>query len=284
MAYEARVVADSVSENDHRLTTVEFSLPKCLQAEFNTHRSLSKNSGSSRAIPLARILEQVKTDPVLPVYLGRNRRGMTADEELDDDSKARVIARILRLRDFAVEEAMALGDLELHKQTVNRYLEAFMWQQIIASGTNEAWSHFFALRDHKDAQPEMRCAAQAIKVAMNDSTPVLLGEGEWHLPLIRPDETEWAKQNMPTAVKLCVGRCAATSYFRQNEVRSREADLRLYEGLKADGHMSPFEHVARPMTTKELEQNPHSGNFIGWHQHRKDIPNEDNFSRMTTGA
>jgi hypothetical protein len=52
-----------------------------------------------------------------------------------------------------------------------------------------------------------------------------------------------------------------------------------------NGHMSPFEHVARPINTGKgdlyspfLDFTNRSGNFLGWHQYRKDIPNEADFS------
>jgi hypothetical protein len=37
------------------------------------------------------------------------------------------------------------------------------------------------------------------------------------------------------------------------------ADVTLYDRLAESGHMSPVEHVARPMTPAELEQSEWSG-------------------------
>jgi len=47
----AFILADSISPAGHRLTTFEIQLPKVLLAEYNTHRALSRNFSSSRAIP-----------------------------------------------------------------------------------------------------------------------------------------------------------------------------------------------------------------------------------------
>jgi hypothetical protein len=45
--------------------------------------------------------------------------------------------------------------------------------------------------------------------------------------------------------------------------------------------MSPFEHVARPMTDDEVASSgAYSGNFKGWHQYRKEILHENDFSKV----
>ncbi len=49
----AKVIADSVSPEGIRMTTMEIEYPRFILAELNTHRMLSKNSASSRAIPQA---------------------------------------------------------------------------------------------------------------------------------------------------------------------------------------------------------------------------------------
>ena len=52
-------------------------------------------------------------------------------------------------------------------------------------------------------------------------------------------------------------------------------------------HLSPFEHVARPQQPSDLGpvQGVHFwGNFRGWVQMRREIPNEDNALRMIEAA
>ena len=51
--YQANVVADSVSEDGYRLTTMVVNMPRIILAEFNTPRVFSRNSASTRAIPIA---------------------------------------------------------------------------------------------------------------------------------------------------------------------------------------------------------------------------------------
>ena len=63
---KAEIIADSLSPQGHRLTTFICVFPRIVLAEFNTHRMLSRNSASSRAIPFNKMLEMVKTNPFIP--------------------------------------------------------------------------------------------------------------------------------------------------------------------------------------------------------------------------
>lgn len=93
MSYSAKILCDSVhSETGVRLTTMEITFPRIVLAEFNTHRVLSRNSASSRAIPISKMIERVKTDPFVPVWWGRNQKGMQAAEELTEAMRGIAIA------------------------------------------------------------------------------------------------------------------------------------------------------------------------------------------------
>ena len=65
-AYECKVLADSVSPEGARLTTMEVTFPRIILAEMNTHRVFSRNSASSRAIPIKKRIEMVKKHPYVP--------------------------------------------------------------------------------------------------------------------------------------------------------------------------------------------------------------------------
>ncbi len=47
----ATIVADSINSQGDRLTSLLITFPRILLSEVNTHRMLSKNTSSSRAIP-----------------------------------------------------------------------------------------------------------------------------------------------------------------------------------------------------------------------------------------
>lgn len=303
MAYHAEIIADSINMRDERLTTFEVTMPRIVLAEFNTHRMFSRNSASSRAIPVEKQLTRVLDDPFVPVYWGTNQSGMQAAAELSDDEtiqakeiwlRARdqavlgavaLIGGLTRLRDGSLQERIAALQAEsvhmnqalttpLHKQIANRLLEPFMWHTVIVTATD--WSNFFALRANPMAQPEIQHAAYMMRDRYTEHTPLPLTEEQWHLPLVQPDET-----GQPTNAlkKIAVGRCARVSYLTHDTgKRDTEKDIQLHDSLLSSGHMSPFEHIARPMTPEEAQQSTYSGNFRGWHQYRKDIAHEDDYS------
>ncbi len=44
----------------------------------------SRNSASSRAIPTSKLIQRVENEPAMPVEWGKNKKGMSAEEELDE--------------------------------------------------------------------------------------------------------------------------------------------------------------------------------------------------------
>nr|AIA11820.1 Thymidylate synthase complementing protein [uncultured bacterium] len=249
MGYNAEVIADSVSERGHRLTTLEATFPRIVLSEFNTHRVLSRNSASSRAIPVAKQLERIKNDPYIPEYWGKNQPGMKAYEQLGAAGIAAAKSEWLHARDAAVTSAEKLLDIGLHKQLANRILEPFAWHTVLVTATE--WNNFYALRANPDAQPEIRTIAEQMQDAMNGSTPKLLKEGEWHLPLIQPDEFNGMFEHTEAAQQISSGRSARVSYMTHHGIRDKAKDIELYDSLRTGGHMSPLEHVARPFTPGE---------------------------------
>jgi thymidylate synthase ThyX len=302
MGFEAKVLADSVAPPGHRLTTLEATFPRFVLAEFNTHRVFSRNSASSRAIPVAKQLRRVLDDPYVPIEFGSNKPGMQAGPPLTGKARDAAEAEWLAARDDAVRHVLGLitnpenvggfddlhacleaaqGSqkeppaewLNVHKQVANRLLEPFMWHTVIVSSTT--WENFWNLRCHPDAQPEIRLIATKMRDAVERSVPTRLEPDEWHLPLVGQAEREEASSPEELA-KISVGRCARVSYLTHVGTRDLSADIALYDRLLESGHMSPMEHVARPMTPAELEQSEWSGNFQGWIAHRKLIAGESN--------
>lgn len=292
MAYAAKVVLDSVSEVGDRLTTMEVTFPRMVLAEFNTHRMFSRNSASSRAIPVEKQLARIKEDPFIPVHWGKNQSGMQANTELDVADIALAKDEWLLARDYAVLQVEKLLEVGLHKQITNRLLEPFMWHTVIVTATE--WSNFFALRANPDAQPEIRVIAEMMKGLYETSQPNLLKENEWHLPYIQPEERDGVFEFTENARRISAARCARVSYLTHDGNRDLSADMTLYTRLVSGGHMSPLEHVAKPAFHEEStpfqyrisgwdDGDPHNvsewhGNFKGWKQLRKFTFNEHDFS------
>lgn len=268
----ARVIADSINPDGQRLTTIEATFNRYILAELNTHRVLSRNSASSRAVPVKRIMHQVWSDPALPISWGANQAGMQARSELVGWRQRLARRLFLFARIPALAVAWMLTRVGLHKQVVNRILEPWVWHTAIVSGTE--WENFFKLRLHPDAQPEFQELARCMKAAMDASLPQRLEWGMWHQPYLQPEDWAAAASSpvtipglIPSTVLMSVARCAAVSYVRQGEKRDPRKDIELSIRLRDSGHWSPFEHVA-------LAETGPSGNFNGFKQLRKFYPGE----------
>jgi hypothetical protein len=221
----------------------------------------SRNSASSRAIPVSKMLSKVRDTPAEPLWWGKNQSGMQANEELVGDVLVAVQEEWRCARVDALRHAKNLSDLGLHKQCANRRIEADLWTTVIISATE--LDNFFHQRCHWAAQPEMRMPAEAMKEAYDASTPVLVQEGQWHLPYLQLDEQGI---DLETQKQICVARCARVSYLTHDGKRDIDKDLELFgklthrESPNEPVHFSPLEHVATPGFS--------SGNFKGWTQFR----------------
>lgn len=266
--YSAKIIADSVSEAGARITTMEVVFPRIVLAEFNTHRMFSRNSASSRAIPVEKMIKAVIEHPYVPSYWGKNQKGMQSEQEVDSATQGQAERAWLFARDQMVDRAKFLLDLGIHKQFTNRLLEPFMWHTVIVTATE--WSNFFNLRNHPAAHPDIRIPAQLMQQQYQMSTPKLVKYGDWHLPYIQDDELEMDVRDL---VKISSGRCARVSYLTHAGIRDPQEDVNLCGKLLEGGHMSPLEHPATP--ANNLESKEFFNNFKGWIQYRWYIPGED---------
>ena len=80
----AKVLARSVGQDAPPLTSFQLRYPLQIHAELLTHRMFSRNARSSRAVPTARMIEEVKSAPFIPRYWGANQKGMQATEECNE--------------------------------------------------------------------------------------------------------------------------------------------------------------------------------------------------------
>jgi thymidylate synthase ThyX len=257
----AKCVAASVNSYGRAIHTLELQYPRFIHSEFMTHRVFSRNAASSRAIPVSKMIQQVRNDPTMPIHWGKNQPGMQAHEQLADTVEVQQQWRNAA-RDAAnrAEQMSALG---LHKQVVNRVLEPFQLMRTIVTSTT--WENFLHLRDHPDAQPEIQALAQAMRVAL-ETEPEKLIPGQWHLPYVKAGERDLYKREV--LLKLSTARCARVSYLTHDGAEPDiSKDVELYERLVGSHpiHASPAEHQATPSEFADHQ----SGNFVGWIQHRK---------------
>jgi thymidylate synthase ThyX len=142
----ATVVADSVSPHGHRIATLEVVIPRIVLAEFNTHRVFSRNSASSRAIPIGRMLESVKEHPFVPYAWQKEHTGMQGSDYIKDPRKIeRLNQDWLLASDHAIRMAREIAVVEqATKQLANRLLEPFMYHRVLVTSTE--WDNFLNLR------------------------------------------------------------------------------------------------------------------------------------------
>lgn len=281
------------------LITYLLRYPRFIHAEVMTHRMFSRNASSSRATPVARIIDDILRDPAMPVHWGKNQKGMQADEETDypifintfydadgvpDHHTMEYVPEQAWLfaRDRAIEVARAFDSAGYHKQVVNRIIEPF--SHITVAVTSSNFDNFFSLRRHKDAQPEIKVLADAMWDALQLSTPSLLSPGQYHLPFVTADDIALGL-SQDELVQISVARAARTSYLTHDgRVPNAEEDLKLYVRLvgSAPLHASPAEHQAtadEPIyvtpNVARYENEHLSGNFApGYIQFRKTLPDE----------
>lgn len=191
MKIQATVVADTLSPQGHRLTTLQITFPRMILSELNTHRILSKNSASSRAIPFAKMLKAVIDNPFIPIAWQKEHKGMQGTEYITD------VPTIQGLQHWwftacneAVEEAISMAELGCTKQLCNRLLETYMWHTVLISGTE--WENFFHLRCPQyvvnGESPSYFMSRKALLNSIKDFPQV-------HEAVSKRTEVEWLQQN-----------------------------------------------------------------------------------------
>jgi thymidylate synthase ThyX len=264
----AKIIEDSLSPHEVRLTTFSLVYPRFIHAEVMTHRVFSRNAASSRAIPIKKVMEQLEQNPAMPTYWGKNRKGMQATEELTGTARDEAIKEWLAARDSALKHARRLEELGVHKQTANRLLEPWMLMNTIITATD--WDNFFNLRADASAQPEFHALAEAMLEQMNTCNPLEVGWDYWHLPYVTEEERN--STTVDVLAMYSVARCARVSYKTHEGKVDKDRDIERYKELLQSGHMSPFEHQATPSQFPD-RKDARCGNFRGWVQYRKMLPN-----------
>ena len=287
------------------LATFEIVFPKVLLAELNTHKDLSRNYSSSRAIPSTKF---VQIDNFEPLYWGKNQAGMVAqNEELEERIRNQAESVWRYLVDECEKGTQKLAELGLHKQWANRPCDWHNMAKGVISATN--WESFLWLRDADDAQPVIQVLAKQIKHFFDNNEPKVLNPGEYHLPYIQGIRDNFGVMRYYTlnnnevtpndANTISAAQCAATSY--RTEMIGLEKAKEIWNKLFATDrpHMSPTEHIATPMGKYEkdsgslmsflcntpgvthLKKNPLrlcSGNFQGFIQQRAVLEETKNFN------
>lgn len=302
---KVQLIKDSIA-NSIRISTFILEYPRFIHSEVLTHRMLSRNAASSRAIPTSAIIQNIRDNPAKAVWWGKNMSGMQAKEALTGWRFVLAKAVWASARELSILGARLLNRIGLHKQLANRILEPFQNIRVVVTATE--WNNFFALRNHQDAQPEFAALARMMKEAMEDSRPAVLQPGEWHIPyMVRSTNDEgntfWHSVAdgkvscqgylLEDALMISASMAAQESYRKSDPSleKAKKIFTQLVESKPC--HASPVEHQAMAMEhhtnypvpdTNEWPQGiTHidrnnlfwSGNLRGWIQHRQLVPNHD---------
>ena len=288
----AEVLLDSKSPNGARITSVIATIPRFILAELNTHRSFSRNSASSRAVPFEMMIQKCENERFIPIAWMKEHKGMQGSEYFNEKKSLQLDAQWNKMADAAIKGAIKLHNRfedQVTKQMCNRALESYMYHKVLITSTE--WENFFAQRADSAAEIHFKDFAEKLLVALNESTPTQLEYGEWHLPYadykslpkletcffgnedvlygLESLSNDFDKETL-IRLKLSTARCARTSFDNFNGDTNYIDDVNLFKKLIDPGHMSPTEHQAFCTGYATFE-----GNFKGFAQFRKMIIGEN---------
>lgn len=277
----SEIVCDSINPCGVRIVTQKLTYPRIVHSEFLTHRVFSKNASSSRAVPAKRMINNVVSNPFIPIEFQKAHSGMQGSENMIGSEKEDAIALWLESRDVAIIQAYKMLEAGITKQLINRILEPYQYYQVLMTSTE--FDNFFELRDHEAAEIHIQALARTMQESMNLSIPKELEVGEWHIPYgdnmsyhelynIVSDNGRWSffaepvEEIQELKLKIATARCARISYETLGDEPNIDykADLKLYNTLLESKHFSPFEHCALAQ-----EDNKFYKNFKGWKQFRE---------------
>lgn len=270
--YAKIIEASKCIETNAKLVTFELFFPRWILAEQNTHRIFSRNTGSSRAIPLVRMLRSLWNTPAVPFFWGANKAGMQSSEDLPfwKAKLCQLAWSVHRLATFGT--VYFLNKMGLHKQWANRLLEPHTYiRQVV---TSSDWDNYLNLRLHDDAQPEIIALAYLMKKALDNCVFRSVSNTHkgnalhWHLPYVTFEEKTQNQGEPQYLAMLSAARCARTSYLTQEGMEPNPAkELLTFNKLvkSVPIHASPLEHQAYAMKSK----NGQSRNFKGFKQYRE---------------
>jgi len=298
MTITAKIIADSTDQKGVRIITFELDYPRFIHSELMTHRVFSRNSASSRAIPIQSMIDNIRANPATPIHWGKNQTGMQAKQELTGVELEAAQTQWGAAATDALYWSYRLSTNGTHKQIANRITEPFQHMKVVVTSTE--WNNWFWLRNHPDAQPEIAELAKQMLIAMENSKTEVLKHGEWHLPYVKTYRdtedsvrTYWddevAQITLQQAIMISASSCAQVSY-RKNDTSLEKAEV-IYKRLieSEPCHASPVEHQAMcydqhiglgefgewPVGYTHIDRKGQlwSNNFRSWIQNRALIPN-----------
>lgn len=299
-------IQGSIAPNGTKITTLVLEYPRVIHAQLLTHRVFSKNSSSSRAVPIKSAIDQIDQNPAQYIWT-ENQSGMSGEVITDPVKLNKINEAMTNLWNQVKQTVLYLGSkeseggLNVHKQNAARPLEYYQNIRIVLTSTE--WINWDWLRIDSAAQPEIAQLAKMMYEVRESAEYMKLAEGEWHVPFItrkinkngklsyHHPETD-AELTVQEAKELSMSICAQTSFRKEDYSDKKTENVigKLFTGNKV--HASPSEHQATPIPNftgsfyetsnwpdgvTHMDRNCDfwSGNFKHWIQNRQLIPNHD---------
>lgn len=276
---------------NEELITYKLIYPRIIHSELMTYHMMSVNSASSRAIPVNKLIEVIEKTPFYPISYQKKHSGMQGNSYFTSEEDIKTCDSLWKeSMEESIRVAKKMLDFGVSKQIINRTLESYQYHCCLITGTRESFEHLFEQRcsiynveglkftSKKDAielyphlkdmtdlewlqcnsgQAEIHFMDLAEKMydALNESTPDILNESDWHIPF---QEEIWKgkqAEKLEDVIKMSVCLTAKISYTKigdENTITLEKA-REMYEKLKNSGHWSCFGHIAKCMTYEEYE-------------------------------
>jgi hypothetical protein len=259
----AIILADSINAVLPKRRATTFLLPRFpyrIIQEIAVHRQLdpcglssanpfgiefSRNSASSRAIPVKDVIERIKEDPYVPHWTRANKgmSGIDGLTSLDIQRRNNVWVDSMFRAFLTAKDLESLGS---SKQDCNAPLLPYMRIPLMITGTE--WNHFFVLRTGEGVHPDFRAISLEMESLYKASNPEHLLPGEWHIPWLKlEDEGRPTKEKL----KISTARSAWLSYAAHDKDATDEKAFTRHDGLLSDRHLSCFEHQVMAMEDED---------------------------------
>lgn len=277
---EVEILADSKNGYGDRLTTFLVTYPLIILKEVLTHRTFSRNTSSSRAIPYIHNYKRVFNEPFLWKKVVKNHKGMQGSKFFGT-FKSYIFNCVWWSTGITVANIMLLANkLGVSKQLCNRAIEPWLYCTQVITSSEAGLRNFYELRTASDAEYNIQDLAIKMLNLYSNNIPKQLDDDQYHLPMsnlidrdcLIASALELDLKPSELLKRVSIARCARTSYYNFEGTINFNKDSKLCMFLAKNKHFSPLEHVAKNSGGCDTKL---SGNFgAGWIQERKLIEND----------
>ena len=289
---KAEIIAHSKrAGTGDEIITYKLTYPRIIHSEILTYHMMSVNSASSRAIPVNKLIGVIEETPFYPISYQRKHSGMQGSSYFTSEEDIKTCDSLWKeSMQESIKVAKKMLDFGVSKQIINRTLESYQYHCCLMTGTRESFEHLFeqrcpiynvenlkfiskkdaiflfpSLKDLTDLEWLQRNSGQAeihfmdlaekMYDALDESTPDMLKDGDWHIPF---QEEIWKgkkAEKLEDFIKMSCAMTARISYttISDNEILTLEKAKNIYDKCVKSGHFSVVSHCAKCMTYEEYE-------------------------------